>query len=135
MRILMVAFACLCLLATAASAQSVMTPQQAREAALAGEIILVDVRTAEEWRQTGVADVAETVTMHSPQFLQNLSTLMAGHPDKPVAFICATGGRTGFLMRELPKIGITRIIDVPEGMMGSSAGAGWIARQLPLRKP
>jgi hypothetical protein len=31
--------------------------------------------------------------------------------------------------------GFTRILDVPEGMVGSAAGPGWIARGLPVERP
>jgi len=34
--------------------------------------------------------------------------------------------------RVLEKAGFTRIVDIPEGMLGSSAGPGWLARDLPV---
>ena len=49
---------------------------------------------------------------------------------KPIALICATGGRSGQLLRALKRAGYTGYIDVSEGMLGSPLGAGWIARGL-----
>ncbi len=53
-----------------------MTAKQARDAALAGEIVLIDVRTADEWRATGIGDVATPITMHNNQFLTRLRTVI-----------------------------------------------------------
>jgi hypothetical protein len=35
----------------------------------------------------------------------------------------------------LASAGFTDVLDVPEGMLGSGAGPGWIASALPLRAP
>jgi hypothetical protein len=35
----------------------------------------------------------------------------------------------------LAEAGFTGIVDVPEGMLGSSAGPGWLARDLPVVRP
>ena len=114
-------------------AAEIMGAPEARAAAERGEIVLIDIRTPEEWRQTGIADVALPVTMHDRAFLTHLQGVIADHPGKRLAFICATGGRTAFIASELAKMGLTDLIDVSEGMAGSRAGPGWIARGLPVR--
>lgn len=37
--------------------------------------------------------------------------------------------------RALSRYGYTRVYDVPEGMSGSRAGPGWLARGLPVIRP
>jgi rhodanese-related sulfurtransferase len=118
-----------------AMAAQLMSAPQAHQAALAGELVIVDIRSPAEWRETGIADSAVAITMHDRNFLSNLDTLIAKHRDKPIAFICATGGRTAFVTRELEKRGYSGLVDIAEGMDGSPAGPGWLRRNLPLKKP
>ncbi len=110
-----------------------MTAKQARDAALAGEIVLIDVRTADEWRATGIGDVATPITMHNNQFLTRLRTVIDQNPDKKIAFICAAGVRSGNIARALESQGITNVIDVAEGIMGSAKGLGWLKQGLPVK--
>jgi rhodanese-related sulfurtransferase len=46
--------------------------------------------------------------------------------------ICATGGRSGSVMRRLRQSGYDGFIDVSEGMLGSRRGPGWINSGLPV---
>jgi rhodanese-related sulfurtransferase len=52
-------------------------------------------------------------------------------PDQ-IALICATGGRSAYVVEILGKNGITGVADVSEGMFGNGRAAGWIARGLPV---
>lgn len=104
------------------------------DSASKGDLFLVDIRSPQEWQQTGVASVAKTISMHQPGFLDKLNALIGDDKSKPVALICATGGRSNWLQGELVKLGYTGIIDVAEGMMGSPSGPGWLKRGLPLAK-
>lgn len=112
----------------------VMSAEAARKAALAGEITLVDIRRPDEWAVTGVADVAHAMDMTANGFAKRLVELYQAHPDRPMALICATGGRSTYVATALEQRGMTRIINVTEGMMGSQQGPGWVARNLPVRK-
>jgi rhodanese-related sulfurtransferase len=97
----------------------------------AGEILLVDIRTPEEWTRTGSPAPAHRLDMRRKDFLAALSDLAGGDPARPIALICATGGRSARLARALEQAGFSQVFDVAEGMLGSSAGPGWIARGLP----
>jgi rhodanese-related sulfurtransferase len=97
------------------------------------EIILVDIRSRGEWVETGIASVARPVSMHERQFLSRFRTIAEEANGRPIALICATGGRTAWLQTELSRRGITNLVDVPEGMMGSAAGPGWLRAGLPVR--
>jgi len=96
-------------------------------------VTLVDVRRPAEWRQSGVAKPAFTVTMHQPvpRFLARLQELRG--LGRPIVLICATGGRTAFLQSVLAKQGMP-VSHVRDGMMGNAAGPGWISSGLPLRR-
>ncbi len=98
-------------------------------------IVLIDIRTRGEWAETGIPHTALAISMHERGFLQKLDATMRRYRGKPVALICATGGRSHFVQRELRRRGYNNIIDVPEGMLGSRAGAGWLKTGLPTVKP
>jgi rhodanese-related sulfurtransferase len=130
------AFACGCFLpapAMAAGEPARMSAPVAMAAALKGEVVLVDIRSREEWKQTGLAAPAKPISMHEGGFLQKLMEVADGDRNKPIAIICATGGRTRYLQHALAGAGFTNIIDVSEGMEGSPAGPGWLKRGLPVK--
>lgn len=122
------------IMAGTAWAADVMTAEQARSAALSGEITLVDIRTPQEWSETGVPDVAHVLNMHSDGFASRLLALYEAHPDRPLAVICATGARSTYVTTALEQRGLTRLLNVREGMLGSKHGPGWLSRSLPVRK-
>ena len=135
-------FAVLIFLVTALPVAAVeplkMTAKEAHEKALAGEIVLLDIRRPKEWLKTGVGEGAVPLTMHQPgwDLLAALEEQVGGDTDKPVALICATGGRSAWLQIQLTSVGYTQIIDVSEGMLGRpDAGSGWIKQGLPVSRP
>jgi len=100
-------------------------------AAKSGRIILVDIRTPEEWKETGVGEGAIALDMRSETFVSTLSDLRAANPDTPIALICRTGNRSNYVVTELNKRGFVGLVDVTEGMAGGRNGAGWIPQGLP----
>lgn len=118
---------------TAAPEAGKMTPPQALAAAQSGAILLVDIRRPDEWAATGVAAPAIRLDMRRADFIDALDAHRSA-PNQPIALICARGVRSARLTRRLLGAGIAPIIDVPEGMLGSSAGPGWLARGLPVTK-
>ena len=128
----------------AATVQAQVTPAapdtlsavQAHELAQAGAVTLIDIRQPEEWRQTGVAQGVKRVSMHQPgggqAFAQAIFDAAGKDLDAPIVLICRTGSRTSRLVHLLKEMGFTNVVDVPEGMLGSRAGPGWIARGLPV---
>ncbi|MDO8960306.1 MAG: rhodanese-like domain-containing protein [Rhodocyclaceae bacterium] len=123
------------LLAGHAFAQE-MTPPEAFEAARAGKITLIDIRTPPEWQQTGVAQGATLINMIHPQgaagFLKEVLAKTGGKMNAPIALICRTGNRTAQVQRFLQAQGLTQVYNIPEGMAGSMSGPGWLARKLPV---
>ncbi|MEM1301389.1 MAG: rhodanese-like domain-containing protein, partial [Pseudomonadota bacterium] len=85
-----------------------------------------------EWAETGVAEGAWPVSMHRPEFGQELSALFERFGHDRIAMICATGGRTAYVQSILRQNGIAGLTDVSEGMLGNGQNPGWIARGLPV---
>ncbi len=108
-----------------------ITVQDAHAQAASGEIVLIDVRTPGEWRDTGVGEGAHTVSMHLPGFAEKLAAIIGGDMSKTVALICARGGRSARMSAQLARMGYTKILDVAEGMLGSGHGPGWLGTRLP----
>jgi rhodanese-related sulfurtransferase len=113
-----------------------MTAPEAHEKANKGEIVFVDIRTPEEWSQTGVPASAYTITMHQApeKFFSGILKAAGGDLSKPVAVICRTGNRSAMISEPLRQAGFKNVIDVGEGVVGGKRGRGWIARGLPLRQ-
>ena len=103
----------------------------AHSQALDGDIVLIDIRRPDEWRKTGVGVGAQPLDMRRKDFVDALAVLIDGDLTTPVALICARGVRSARTSQRLAKAGFTTIIDVPEGMLGSRAGPGWLASDLP----
>ncbi|MCH8477318.1 MAG: rhodanese-like domain-containing protein [Wenzhouxiangella sp.] len=101
-----------------------------------GEALLVDIRQPEEWAQTGMARNAIGISMLHPEgqqgFLRDLVTATGGRLDAPVVLICRTGNRPSQVRQALESMGFTNVSHIPEGMIGSRAGPGWIASDLPV---
>lgn len=117
--------------ARAAGVQT-MSVEEAREAAASGTLVLVDIRTPGEWRQSGVPDLAVPLDMRQGGFIKNLLALRDDNPDAQIGLICATGGRSRHVANWLAQKGVTGVVDVPAGMHTRD---GWLARQLPVRQP
>ncbi len=102
-----------------------------------GEIVLLDIRSPKEWRETGVAKGAWPVSMHESDFAKRINAILAEYPPEQIAVMCAVGGRSKHIADLLERQGITGVIDMSEGMMGNKRGPGWIARGMdvvPLKK-
>jgi rhodanese-related sulfurtransferase len=51
-----------------------------------------------------------------------------------VALICARGNRSIRAQQALRDAGFKRVLNIREGMLGSSYGRGWLKRGLPLER-
>jgi rhodanese-related sulfurtransferase len=114
---------------------TVVSPGDAHAQATAGKLVLIDVRTPQEWRETGVPASAHAVTMHQDPkvFLDTLAKLTGGDKSKAIAIICRTGNRTTSLQGQLKQVGFTNVLNVVEGVVGGRNGPGWQKAGLPMR--
>ena len=108
-----------------------LTPAQAFAAAQAGDILFVDIRRPEEWESTGIPQGAVPIDLRRDDFVDEVLATRQ-FSSQPIALICARGVRSARLMRRLTEAGLTPIIDIPEGMLGSFAGPGWVRQGLPV---
>jgi len=118
-----------------ATTEGMLSVQAAYEQSEDGGIYLLDIRRPDEWARTGVASSAIPLDMRRDDFENVLQAIFTETGSKPVALICARGVRSDRMNQRLEAAGFTDILDVPEGMLGSGAGPGYIERGLPLRQP
>jgi rhodanese-related sulfurtransferase len=126
--------------AKAASAPEILTAPEALRKVAAGELILIDVRSEKEWRETGIPKGALAISIHDPRgktgFLEKVRAAIGGTSDKPVATICAAGVRSDRTQIWLLEAGYQPVMNVREGMLGrwrplEPAQPGWLKRGLP----
>lgn len=109
-----------------------LTPSEAYDATQEGAVLLIDIRRPDEWQRTGIGRGADPLDMRRQDFEAALFDLAQGDKSRPIALICARGVRSRRMSDRLEAAGFTHIIDVPEGMLGSGAGPGWLRRGLPI---
>ena len=124
--------------AAGASAGGILTAKQAYDKTRAGEVVLIDVRTPQEWQQTGLPDggIAETIHRDGglPAFAEALLARLDGDKAAPLALICARGGRSAYATQYLEQAGFIDVSDVSEGMVGGPNGTGWQRNGLPVER-
>lgn len=114
----------------------IMTADEAKVRLERGQMMLIDLRSPQEWRQTGIAPGASTVTIHDPGglpgFVEAVKVTVSGDLDKVIAVICASGDRSTIAHQALTEAGFTRVMNIREGMLGGPYGPGWLPRGLPV---
>jgi rhodanese-related sulfurtransferase len=121
--------------AQAQSALPSLSVREAHDAAKVGKLVLVDIRTPEEWDDTGVPEGAIKLDMTGSAFEVRLAALKLDHPGKPIALICRTGNRTSTLQKKLAGRGWKELVDVRGGLLGNPKDKGWLAEGLPVAAP
>lgn len=105
---------------------------EAHDLASRGDLVLIDIRRPREWQDTGLAAGARPLDLRRDDFEPALAEIVGADRSRPIALICARGVRSARMALALSEAGYTNIIDIPEGMLGSSAGPGWLASSLPI---
>lgn len=106
----------------------------AYQQAQSGDITLIDIRTPVEWKATGVPVGGQQIDMRRKDFIDAVAKAVGNDRSAPIALICARGVRSARMTLALTQAGFSNIIDVPEGMLGSRDGPGWIASNLPVAR-
>lgn len=99
--------------------------------AAAGEILIIDVRTAGEWRETGVPRGAARANIFESDFLERVKQAVGDDLSRPIAVICARGNRSTRAQQMLSAAGFKDVQNIREGMLGSAFGKGWLASAHP----
>jgi rhodanese-related sulfurtransferase len=93
---------------------------------------IIDIRRAEEWRQTGVVENSHLLTFFDQRGQYDLNKWLAEldkivNKDESFILICRTGNRTGILSRALSdQLGYRRVYNVTEGI------TSWKRQNLPV---
>lgn len=91
--------------------------------------LLVDVRTPEEWTETGVAEGAWRITLDDPDFTAKVAALLDHDTSAEVAFICHSGNRSQAARDRLVAAGYANATSVRAGTV---TPGGWISSGLPV---
>jgi rhodanese-related sulfurtransferase len=120
-----------------------LTPQQAWALHAAGEVVLVDVRTAEERKFVGyvpdtlhVAWATGTSLTRNPRFVRELEAKTG--KDATIVLLCRSGNRSTLAAEAATKAGFKSVFNVLEGFEGDLDDAnrrglrnGWRFHGLP----
>jgi rhodanese-related sulfurtransferase len=116
--------------------EGVLTAVEARELAVSGKAVLIDIRRPDEWRATGIpagARRADASQKDGPAgFLNDVLEITGDRRDVTLVLICRTGNRTARARAFLLSKGFAEVYHVKEGVAGSEAGPGWFRRGLPV---
>lgn len=100
------------------------------------DVLLVDVRTAEEWAESGVIPGAILITYFDGQarpmkdeFMKKLKEYTKGDKTKPILLICRTGTRSKLVAGILDREGYRRVYNYKYGMMN------WLSEHRPVANP
>ncbi len=115
---------------SAAAGDGDIAADEAYAASKRGELLIVDVRTPTEWRETGIPEGAKTAEFGSSAFVATVSAVVGPDNAKPIAVICRSGNRSTKAAAILSAAGFTNVLNIREGMAGSGAGPGWLRRGL-----
>lgn len=116
----------------AAAAEGQIQADEAYTMVKRGELLIIDVRTSGEWRGTGIPEGARMAEYGSPTFLAAVTGAVSSDRTRAIAVICRSGNRSALARRALEANGFTHVLDIREGMLGSSFGPGWLKRGLPI---
>ena len=101
-------------------------------------LIIIDVRSKEEWKETGIIPNSILIQMLSSgrtirkEYISELLTTLGEDKDVNVAIICHSGGRSSATVSMLQDKGFNNIFNISEGMVGNGSTTGWVNRNLPL---
>jgi len=105
-----------------------LTPAEAVARLKAGDAVLIDVREADEWAETGVAEPAVLLALSDLRGTRaQWKPFLEKNHDKTLLLYCRSGNRSGQAAALLAK----------EGFKVANAGAfkAWESVGLPTRKP
>ena len=115
-----------------AQARTIWSADEAYDALAADRARVIDVRSREEWLETGIGAGVWPISMHEDRFQSRLFAAKSLAGSRNVGLICATGGRSASLLHALRLARYDGYVDISEGMLGSRRGPGWIAARLPV---
>ena len=127
---------CLVLLlgAISARAEPDISAPQAFERTKQGSLLIIDIRTPEEWRETGVIPGARRVDFYKgPQvLLKSVLEMVGGDKNAPFAVVCHSGSRSNQaqkFLRSITSSPRTNWRDFPPCNWSTSFRTSWSCRE------
>ncbi|RDJ21006.1 rhodanese-like domain-containing protein [Bosea caraganae] len=109
-----------------------LSAREAYDGVRARKLILVDIRTPEEWTDTGVPKGALRFDAEASGFEVRLAGLRVDYPNKRIILIDRSGGQASSVQQKLAGRGWRDLAIVRAGMLGNG---GWLAERLPVEAP
>ena len=106
-----------------------LSAREAYEAAQARQIVLVDIRRAAEWADTGLPQGAIPLDVDATAFEVRLASLRLDNPGRRIALIDRTGAQAVATVQKLGGRGWRDLVAVRGGVLGPG---GWLAEKLPV---
>lgn len=106
-----------------------LSSREAFEAAQAKRILLIDIRSAEEWADIGLPQGARPFDADAPAFEVRLAGLRLDNPGKRIVLIDRTGAQAVAIAQKLAGRGWRDLAAVRGGVLGPG---GWLAEKLPV---
>jgi rhodanese-related sulfurtransferase len=116
-------------LVCAQASSASLSAREAYDGVKAGKLILVDIRTPEEWADTGVPQGAMRLDAEASGFEVRLAGLKLDDPKKRIVLIDRSGGSAAAVQQKLAARGWREFSIVRGGMLGAG---GWLAEKLPV---
>ena len=101
------------------------------------KLLIVDIRTETEWKNTGVIPKSELISMHDinhnekKDFIEKVKSLLDNNIGIKISFICASGARSAIVANYFIERGYKNIYHIPEGIVGTNYN-GWVYEGLPV---
>ncbi|CAM5222328.1 hypothetical protein ARD30_07330 [Bosea thiooxidans] len=108
---------------------TMLSPREAYEAAQAKRVVLVDIRDAAEWADTGLPQGAVALSADAPAFEVRIAGLRLDNPGKRIVLIDRTGAQAVAVAQKLAGRGWRDLAGVRGGVLGPG---GWLAERLPV---
>ena len=105
---------------------------------LNNDLIIIDVRNIDEWKETGIIPNSKLIQMLSSEgtirkgFVSELVTTLGEDKNIKAAIICRSGRRSSATVAMLKEQGFTNIFNITNGMLGDGKTTGWVNRNLPI---
>ena len=116
-----------------------ITPNEAA-VELNNNLLIIDVRSKSEWKETGVIANAKLIQMYNAtrtlrkEYVSEILDFIGDNKSIEVAIICHSGGRSSGTVKMLEEKGYYNISNIAEGMVGTNSKEGWINRGFPTIK-
>ncbi|WP_298958527.1 rhodanese-like domain-containing protein [uncultured Roseibium sp.] len=103
-----------------------LSPRDAYEGSLRGDVVVIDVRTPNEWQATGSPKTSHRICKNDKDFEQEVLKLLEPAPETTLALSCLSGSRAKSAAKRLQKAGVKNLKIVEGGI------SNWVKGGLPV---